>query len=234
MRAILRFLKDPFTWAVLAFCVIVLAVFGTHFWNATNHSRSVTAEPPTVHIHPLRPDDHITGNPNGSIRLFLYMDTECPYCKDLQRGNIPRLIAKYGKIFKIIYRDFPIPIHPPAFREEEAVECAYQQKGDDGYFKFIAMVYHETTSKNEFPEIRLHQIAREIGLNGDTFDECYAKEATKARVQRDLDDAQSAGFEVTPSVVIEGGGKSYLVEGNYYSRIAAAVDAILHSTTLVQ
>ena len=219
-RVILYFSRlfqgDPFFWALAVFCLGLLAVVAVHYVSVSrtegSHSRLA------VNISAIRPDDHVTGNPKAPVRLYLYMDAECPHCKRLHESTLPKLFKKYGGIFYITYRHLPLNIHPSAFKEAEALECAYEQKGNDAFFKFISDIYRETQSDNTFPPERLSEIAGELGLSVHKFDTCLKNEETRARVERDFNESAAMGINISPSIVIE---------GNYPARINAAVDAIL-------
>jgi protein-disulfide isomerase len=56
------------------------------------------------------------GSPDAPVICEIYTDYQCPPCATLYRQTLPRLIDRYvrtGKV-KLVYRDFPLLVHPYA------------------------------------------------------------------------------------------------------------------------
>ena len=109
-------------------------------------STNVTARPydPAV--------DHILGNPEAPVKVVEYMDLECPHCKDFHT-TMHRIIDFYsaqrpGQV-AWVERAFPLAsIHSKAPQEAEAAECAADQKGNEGYWKFVDRLFEVTPGNN--------------------------------------------------------------------------------------
>ena len=94
-----------------------------------------TAENTQIEMKPVSADDHILGNPNADVIIVEYSDLECPYCK-VFHVTLKRVMDEYGKDGKVawVYRHYPIAgLHPKAFHESEATECAWEQGGNNAF-----------------------------------------------------------------------------------------------------
>ncbi|OGI95322.1 hypothetical protein A2917_02025 [Candidatus Nomurabacteria bacterium RIFCSPLOWO2_01_FULL_42_17] len=106
-------------------------------------------------IRPITSDDHILGNANARIVIVEYSDLECPFCK-VFHNTMHQVVEKSGGNVAWVYRHYPIPqLHSKAFHEAEATECAWEQKGNDGFWKYIDKLFEITPSNNGLPVERL-------------------------------------------------------------------------------
>jgi protein-disulfide isomerase len=143
-------------------------------------------------------DDHIIGSPTSEVVIVEYSDTECPFCKVFHNTLHSVVEEKEGKV-AWVYRHYPIPqLHQKATREAEATECAWDQGGNEGFWKYIDQVFTRTTSNDGLPESELPKIAGDIGLDVPIFTNCLASGKFAAKVQADIADAKNAGAVGTP------------------------------------
>lgn len=173
--------------------------------ESLNNMRTITA------------DDHIRGSIDAPVKIVEYSDTECPFCKKfhLELKNTIKEYETSGKVASI-YRHFPIDSNHPikARKEAEATECAREQGGNDAFWLFIDKLYEITPSNNRLDLAVLPQIAKEIGLNVDTFNTCLSSEKFKDYVQKDYEDAVATGGNGTPwTIVVDKNGKKYPISG---------------------
>ncbi len=100
-----------------------------------------------INLKPVSLDEHITGNPNAKIVVVEYSDLECPFCKMFQ-NTMQQIIGENPDV-AWVYRHYPIPqLHPKAFHESEASECAWEQGGNDAFWKYIDHIHQITPSNN--------------------------------------------------------------------------------------
>lgn len=100
--------------------------------------------PLTTEIRPITSDDHIVGNINAKIIIVEYSDLDCPYCK-VFHNTMYRIIKESNGDVAWVYRHYPIPqLHPNAFAKSEASECASEQKGNEGFWKYVDKVFEIT------------------------------------------------------------------------------------------
>jgi len=169
----------------------------------------------TEEIRGVQSDDHILGNPNAQIVIVEYSDTECPFCKQFH-GTMHQVIDKYGASGDVawVYRHFPLTqLHPKAPKEAEALECAAEQGGNDGFWKYTDRIYEVTPSNNGLDLAQLPVIAEEVGLDRASFETCLDSGRHAERVQRDFDEAIAAGGRGTPHSIILIEGEQIPLEG---------------------
>jgi protein-disulfide isomerase len=143
--------------------------------------------------------DHILGNPNAPIVVVEYSDFECPFCKTFH-NTMHRVVNDNNGKVAWVFRQYPIPqLHSKAFKEAEATECAFEQGGNDAFWKYADKIFEVTPSNNRLDEKELPKIAGEIGLNVASFNECLASGKYQAKVQADIDDGVKVGVNGTPS-----------------------------------
>lgn len=165
-----------------------------------------TDTPKNVNIRPVSKNEHITGNINGKIVIVEYSDLECPFCKVFH--NTMRQVLKANTNVAWVFRHYPIPqLHPKAFRESEAAECAWEQGGNDAFWAYIDRIFEITPSNNGLLDAQLPEIANYIGLDVNTFNACLASGKFTQKIQADIDDGVVAGVNGTPSSFIIVGGK---------------------------
>ncbi len=54
----------------------------------------------------------VRGNPDAKVTIVNYDDYECPFCSRLHTTLIQDILPQYGDKIKIVYKDYPLPMHP--------------------------------------------------------------------------------------------------------------------------
>jgi protein-disulfide isomerase len=154
----------------------------------------VALRPPVVAVETAgRPEK---GNPKAPVTIVEFSDYECPFCKRAE-PTVERVLKEYPDKVRVVFRDFPLDFHPNARPAAEAAKCANLQ----GKF----WPYHEKLfAAKDLTPATLKSIAGEVGLDAAKFDECVAKQATKAAVEEDIKDAAEAGVTGTPAFFVNG------------------------------
>ncbi len=148
-------------------------------------------------------DDAVKGDKNAPVTIVEYSDFECPFCARFYEGAYAELVSEYidkGKV-KLVFRDFPLGFHKNAKPAAIAAECAREQDGDKGYYK-----YHDTIFENQsqLSVDSLKKWAVDLGLDAGQFNECLDSEKYGEEVDKDFADGQSYGVSGTPAFFING------------------------------
>ncbi|MFZ2072492.1 MAG: DsbA family protein [Minisyncoccia bacterium] len=160
-----------------------------------------------IKLKPISKDEHLLGNSNAKVVIVEYSDSECPFCKVFD-NTMHQVIEQKGDKVAWAYRHYPIAgLHPKAFHESEAMECAWEQGGNDTFWKYADEVYARTTSNNRLDIAELPKIAKDIGLDLTSFNTCLDSGKEKLKVQADIDDGTRAGVNGTPKSFILKNGK---------------------------
>jgi protein-disulfide isomerase len=145
------------------------------------------------------------GDPNAPVKIIEYSDFQCPYCGRFTTDTEQQIIDAYiatGKVY-FEYRSFGQFIGEESVRAAEAAYCA----GDQGKFwEMHDIIFANQTGENvgAYTDKRLNAFAKEIGLDMNTFDDCFSSGKYRERVLQDGVDAQQAGIRATPSFLVNG------------------------------
>ena len=162
---------------------------------------------------PVGADDHVRGD-LGSARLVLveYGDFQCPFCGQARR-LLDRLRHRHGADLALVWRHLPVPeLHQYAEGASHAAEAAGRQG------RFWEMHDRLLDDQRALDRDSLVATASELGLDIERFTADAADPSVAARVQRDREDAESAGVSGTPTFYIDG---QMLVDGwpTLYARV---------------
>jgi len=182
-------------------------------------------------VNPITSADHILGNINAPVKIIEYSDLECPFCKRFHY-TLQQVMDEYGKDGKVawVYRHFPIEsLHSKATKEAEATECANELGGSTKFWEYMDRLIDLTPSNNGLALSQLPEIAKNVGLDEDEFNECLASGRHLARINKDLANAGATGGRGTPwSIVVAEDGTKYPVNGALpYAQVKAIIDQAL-------
>lgn len=172
---------------------------------------SITLPAPVVEVSAAgRPEK---GPKNAPVTIIEFSDYECPFCQRAEPA-VAKVMETYRDKVRLVFRDFPLPMHKNAAPAAEAAACANAQ----GKF----WEYHgKLFTSSSLGADRLKAIAGEIGLDAAKFDECVSKRQFKADVEKDLADGAEAGVNGTPAFFING---RLLSGAQPYEKIKEVID----------
>ncbi|KND51837.1 MAG: Periplasmic thiol:disulfide interchange protein DsbA [Parcubacteria bacterium C7867-001] len=214
---------------LLGALIIAGAVLVTKYMPAPNSANVAAPGQPQAQsanleaVRPIGAEDHIRGNPDAPVKVVMYSDTECPFCKRFH-NTMQELMSTYGAEGKVawVYRHFPLDqLHKKARKEAVASECAAEQGGNDAFWAYMDRMMEITPSNDGLDSAELPKIAAFIGLDVTKFNACLSSDKYAKRVQDDADNALKTGGQGTPwSIVIGPNGKKYELSG------AQPIDAV--------
>ncbi|MDR3570482.1 MAG: thioredoxin domain-containing protein [Syntrophobacteraceae bacterium] len=151
--------------------------------------------------HPPKVTIDIAGAPalgpkNAPVTVIEFSDYECPACR-ANHKVVQQVRAAFGDKLRWIYKEYPLHVHPLAFKAAEAGLCAEDQ---GKFWQYQNDLY--TTPDLAVPN--LIAMAAKLGMSGKQFSECLNSSKYKAMVQKSISDAVRAGIDRTPTYVIDG------------------------------
>ncbi len=168
----------------------------------TNDVNSAPTElqEPVAAIEPSIDDDPMKGDVTAPITIIEFSDFECGFCGQFFTETLPEIQEKYidtGKV-RLVYRDFPLEIHPNAHSASLAAQCA----NDQGKF----WEYHDALFENQaaLSEDLYVSLATTLGLDASEFSECLATEKHADEVNADFTDGTALGVTGTPAFFVNG------------------------------
>lgn len=155
-------------------------------------------------VAPVTDKDHLLGDSKAPVKLVVYTDLECPYCKTFHTSilGLKDNYIKDGKI-AVVYRNMPLDqLHTKARAEAEASECAAKLGGNIAYWSFVDKIFAATPSNDGLDMNLLPQFATQAGLDRDKFESCRKDKAIAALVVAQAKNGEEAGAQGTPYPVV--------------------------------
>lgn len=143
-------------------------------------------------------DAPVSGSKDAPVTMVEFADFECPYCRQTE-PNLQKLREQYADKLRIVYKNFPLPMHSHAQKAAEAGLCA----GEQGKF----WPYHDQLMAQTPPQLEVSQLktlAASLKLDTARFDQCLDSGKQAAAVSRDLEQGKTLGISGTPSFFING------------------------------
>ncbi len=138
-----------------------------------------------------------TGPVDAPVTIVEFSDFECPFC-----SRVLPVIAEAERAYpgqlRVVFRQFPLNIHPNAPKAAEASLCA----NDQGKFWEL----HDVLFANQraLGVDLLKGYAAGLGLDKAAFDSCLDGGKYAAQVALDLADGIKAGVTGTPAMFVNG------------------------------
>lgn len=159
--------------------------------------------------------DWIRGDLNQAQVIFVeYSDLECPFCKRFHQ-TMKKAIEKYGPKIAWVYRHFPIEtLHSKAMSESIAAECVGLLGGNQAFWQYIDKIFEITPSNDGLDLNLLPQLAKEIGIDLNKFNDCYTKKQTQEKIKTQIKEAVEIGVRGTPFTLILFGDQKIPLPGH--------------------
>lgn len=139
------------------------------------------------------------GPEDAPVTIIEFSDFNCPFCKRVE-PTLKTLRLRYPDRIRLVFRQFPLEMHPRARPIAEASVCAAEQ-GEDVFWKFHDGVF--ATGK-PLSDDEILALAESVGADGTALQACLASGRAAKVVERDLADGEAAGVTGTPAFFING------------------------------
>lgn len=153
----------------------------------------------------------VAGDPQGDVRLVVFFDYACPYCKAAS-GDVQKLIAD-DKRLKVVFRDFPVLGEPSNAAALASLAAAKQGK----YVAFHDALF---AGSGRLSNERATAAAQSVGLDAKRLNADMAAADVKAEIGRNLDLGRSLQLTGTPTYIV---GDRILSGAVGYDALKAAV-----------
>jgi protein-disulfide isomerase len=143
-------------------------------------------------------DPAMTRGPAGApVTIFEWSDYQCPFCREAQQV-MGRLQAEFPDQIKITFKDFPLRSHPLAVPAAMAARCAGAQ---GRYWEYHDLLF---LAQPDFSREDLVGYARRLGLDRESFAQCFDTARFQDAVLADQREGREAGVRATPTFFING------------------------------
>jgi protein-disulfide isomerase len=131
------------------------------------------------------------------VTIVEFSDFQCPYCRAAE-PILKQVRDKYGDRIKLVYMDYPLPMHPHALDAATAARCAGAQ---DKFWQFHDAMFADQT---KLDPASLKSTATKAGLDRKQFDACFDSKQMVHAVQADQAEGSGLGVNGTPTFFING------------------------------
>lgn len=154
--------------------------------------------------NPYATKGNILGNKEGKIKVIVFSDFMCPYCK--AANVIVHKVAQHVKNVEFIHYNYPLDnfcnpytngIHPGAC---ELARFALAARKQDNYWGMITAIYDNHPRNNA----EVLSLAESIGLDSQRLTKDAQSNEVKEELARQIQFAQEAHLVGTPSIMVSG------------------------------
>lgn len=147
------------------------------------------------------------------VTIVEFSDFQCPYCSRIT-PTLQEVVTKYGSKVRLVFRQFPLPMHQNAAKAAEAALCANEQG------KFWEM--HDAMFKDQgglAVDGLKSKAAGITGINAASFNSCLDSGKETPAVQTDMKAGTKAGVNGTPAMFVNGRFISGVVSTDDLSKV---------------
>lgn len=197
--------------------------------NGSSALAANTGTQPTTAVQPTLGKQNVSvgsyaplGDPNAKVKIVVFEDDRCPFCKQLMIQTEPQIKKDYVDTGKavIYFRNYAF-LGASSTLAANANSCANEQ---NKFWDWITYMYNNQPAETDtsmYTNDNLTNIAGQLGMDTTQFSSCMTSNKYANLESQDLSDGQKAGVTGTPTIFVNG---NPIVGAVPYSQIKAAID----------
>jgi len=152
----------------------------------------------------LRNQPSAGGPASAPVTIVEYADLECPTCARFNAFLENDLLPHYGNKVRVVFKEFPLPMHDWSRVAAIANECAYKMS-PSVYFAYRSMIFaHQTAINVANVRDAMLQYGEEVGLDRLKLAACIDSQASLPLVEQGKREGTVIGVNSTPTSFING------------------------------
>ena len=158
-----------------------------------------------VDLKQLHLEDRATLGPaTAPVTIIEFGDFECPYCARAFSEIETTVNTTHKDKVRLIWKNFPLNVHPWAEQGAVAAECAREQN-PAAFWSFARNLYRDQNEINP-QNLRAHidSYTSSLNLDAKAMNACILGTTAEARVQQDMKDGQAIHISSTPTFIVNG------------------------------
>ena len=160
-------------------------------WAAANESDETQPVLPTVGNSP------VFGNVKAPVQIIEFTDFECHFCGQVQPA-LQQALKTYPTQVNLVFKNFPLSMHPHAHTAHLAAMCAHEQGKFWGYRNVLFQ------NQGALKRGDLLAYAKNLNLDSESFAKCLDEEKYTSKIEKDQNEGMRAGVMGTPMFFING------------------------------
>ena len=141
--------------------------------------------------------DHVRGSLDAPVVITEFADFECSYCGDAF-DVLEAIREKYLARIALVFRHYPLSMHPHAAAAAEAAEAAGQA---GKFWEMHDKLFH---NQQALTKPNLLTFADAIGVDADAVESAIERRTYRGRIDRDVKSGDLSGVEGTPALFVNG------------------------------
>jgi protein-disulfide isomerase len=153
----------------------------------------------------------VRGNPDAKVTIVNYDDYQCPFCSRMHSTLTQEILPQYGDKVKIVYKDYPLPMHPWAKHAANDANCLAKYS-PAAFWEFADYVHanqRDITGDKDLnksfaslDKVTL-DLAKKNGGDGNALQACI-KDQPDTVLKASMNEAELMGVQATPTMFING------------------------------
>ena len=150
------------------------------------------------------------GPVRAPVTIVEYADLQCPQCARVHAFLEKQLLPKYGDKVRIVFKEFPLPMHDWSSTAAIANECAYQispstRQAEAEFFDFRTRIFASQSAIN-VTNVRdqMLSLGEQAGVDRVKLAACIDSKASLPQVEKGLREGQLLGVASTPTFFVNG------------------------------
>jgi protein-disulfide isomerase len=144
------------------------------------------------------------GPSNAPVTVVEYADLQCPACARLHEFLEKELLPRYGDKVRVIFKEFPLPMHDWSTAAALANECAYQiNPSVFPRYRTLVFVNQDAINASNVRE-RLLALGDDAGVDRSRLTACIDSKASLSQVEAARREGEELGVNKTPTTFVNG------------------------------
>lgn len=141
----------------------------------------------------------VWGKKDAPVTIVEFSDFQCPFCSRAIE-SVDKIKKEYGSKVKIVFKHYPLPMHPDAKPAAEASLCVNEQSTDK-FWKFHDLLF---ANQQRLKEADLLGYAKKVGADTKKFEDCVKSKKYESHIEKSIAEGQKIGVDSTPSFFVNG------------------------------
>lgn len=161
------------------------------------------------------------GPADSKVVLTEFADFQCPACA-ATKPLVDALETQYGGKYRLVFKNYPLPMHKNAMTAALAGEAANAQ---GKFWPMYDILYTRQNQWNELadPTPKFVEYAKELGMDTAKFEQDVKNKTYQDKIKADMDLGGKVGIEGTPTFFLNGEKLEIVDDNTLKQKVGEAV-----------